>query len=1216
MNKVLKKVLSLSLCMAIPLGMILKEPMKAQALRNKVDTNADIARMIAEEGMVLLRNEGTLPFKQSDTIVGLGDAQESGMIYGGLGSGWVNATNMVSYAQGLKDAVKSGYIKSYTTIDSADSGERATKAMYFIARSTTENEDNSVSSYYLNSQEKTDILGLISVYGATNVVVVLNVGMVIDTTWLIENEVGAIVLSYYAGERAGEALANLLTGKSNFSGKTVDTWAKDYTDYPSSSIGTFAGDANTFYTEDIYVGYRYFETFDQNYERVNYEFGYGLSYTKFEFTEKSFTVDGDEITFNVTVRNKGTRAGKETVQVYYSAPQGEFGNPARELAGFAKTSLLAPGKKETVKITFKISDMAVYDDQSLIRNDSWVLLKGDYKFYVGNSVKDAALNGLIDSVYTVNENKVLETTCDLLPTQLNKRLLSDGTYQTLGDGGEGSLVKHVVKAYGANTIQAEQYSAKSQNPKTETFYVGADMSFGMGNLNNTFGEWLEYDLYVEEAGTYKMAFSMASAWANQNDMFTVMVNGEAQPIKVNMGQTTVDPNSTNEWYKCAFLTDDTYVIDLPRGDVKLRFKANGKLFQNIDYFMIYKDTVSSNYQTVIEAETSASSTLGTVQVSNGTATAPSNKAGNVYTYTLNVEESGVYNISLLASNVSFSSENSVKLSINGKAADKNFSLKRTAVGGENSLISNNYVFTKSGSVAVTLPKGLVTLTFTTLDASLTCIDKLYISPEKTGSETGDGYYDNTNEFTYIEDIRGKTLDEFISYNDVVADINKMDDFVSQMSVSELARLLAVEPDNNDAQTGTGGVGGKYISYKYGIPNANTSDGPAGIRYTNAAMYSTWMPCMTLLASTWNINLAQTYGAAVAAEAKLGNVQVWLAPGINIHRNPLCGRNFEYYSEDPLIAGMMGKYVTIGAQSLGISVCVKHFAVNNQETSRYSYNACVSNRALREIYFKPFEIIVKEADPYAVMSSYNRVNGEYVGATYQIITDMLYNEWGFEGAVFGDWTSTISHIKYVQAGNTFKSFVPDYDMLVAAYRNGILTREQLEFCVKNMLRFLMRTDSFIKVQTNFDNQNAVTVNLEDSTSWTYAKNGYTTDMFRLYAESEGKYTFRLSGAADCKVLLDNQEVELSGGKFTVDLSLGQHDLKIYGESSAVEALKGITISPYSESTSYNPPATDTSSNSSESSSSGCNSGLAGDMGALSAALLPIGAAMFAKKRKDD
>ena len=124
------------------------------------------------------------------------------------------------------------------------------------------------------------------------------------------------------------------------------------------------------------------------------------------------------------------------------------------------------------------------------------------------------------------------------------------------------------------------------------------------------------------------------------------------------------------------------------------------------------------------------------------------------------------------------------------------------------------------------------------------------------------------------------------------------------------------------------------------------------------------------------------------------------------------------------------------------------------------------------------------------------------------------------------------------------------------------------------------------------------------------------MFRLYAESEGKYTFRLSGAADCKVLLDNQEVELSGGKFTVDLLLGQHDLKIYGESSAVEALKGITISPYSDSTSDNPPATDTSSNSSESSSSGCNSGLAGDIGALSAALLPIGAAMFAKKRKDD
>ncbi len=1159
MSKKSTKLMALSMSLLLSASAVLVNVEKANAAEvsvpNKIDSNIDIARTIAEEGMVLLKNEGMLPLKQSDAVVGFGSAQDTEIVYGGSGAGWVNATNKINYADGLRAAATADDIESYTKLETVG-GVSADKALYFISRSSSEHADNALSTYYLTDQEKSDIQALIAYYGASNVGVILNVGNVIDTTWLISQNVGAIVVTYYAGEQAGIALANLLVGKSNFSGKTVDTWAKDYNDYPSSSIGTFAGDANTYYTEDIYVGYRYFETFDPDYKKVNYEFGYGLSYTEFEFTDKTININGDYATIDVTVKNVGDCAGKEVVQAYYSAPQGNFGNPARELAGFAKTELLQPGESDIVSIDFNLNDMAVYDDTGIICNNSWVMLKGDYTFYIGNSVKDAALNGEMPKKYTLSEDKVLETTCELLPTQLPERLLSNGTYQILD--GETSL-SHTINPYGANTIQAEAYSDKSSMPKTEIFYIGEHASCGVGNLNNSVGEWLEYTLDVKEAGTYKIAFSMSSPWENQNDMFRVSVNGEARPVQINMGQTTVNPSATKDWYKCGFVADDNYTIDLPEGKVTLRFTGNAQRFQNIDYFMIYKDTVSGENETVIEAETSVNSSVGVVQIANGMATAVSEMSGNTYTYNLDVERAGQYGVSLLASNVSFASRNSVKITVNGADVTNKIALKRTA-GGSDTFESNFYTFTKTDSVMVDLIAGTNTITFTTLDDSLACIEKLYICPAGADEIVSGNYQDNTDEFNYDNDLSGAELEEFISFNDVVTDSTKLDEFISQMSIEELAKLLAVEPNNNDAQTGTGGVGGWLLSDEYQIPDANTSDGPAGIRYTNASLYSTWFPCMTLLASTWNVEIAQVFGKAVASEAKKGNVQVWLAPGVNIHRNPLCGRNFEYYSEDPLISAMMGKYATIGAQSLGVSVCVKHFAVNNQETNRYNNNSCVSNRALREIYFKSFEIIVKEAKPYAVMSSYNRLNGEYVAATYEVITDLLYNEWGFEGAVFGDWQATISHVDYVQAGGTFKSFVPQYDMLIEAYKSGVLSRDQLEYCAKDVIRFLILSDAVVQNQTVIDAEN-VYLDVNKAKSWEYTNDGITTYLYRIYAMQDCRYTVKVCGGDGYKFFFDDREIALENGEAIIDFTFGQHNMIIRDSAGEIVDLEEIQIIPY-------------------------------------------------------
>ena len=186
---------------------------------------------------------------------------------------------------------------------------------------------------------------------------------------------------------------------------------------------------------------------------------------------------------------------------------------------------------------------------------------------------------------------------------------------------------------------------------------------------------------------------------------------------------------------------------------------------------------------------------------------------------------------------------------------------------------------------------------------------------------------------------------------MLKDESLLDNFINQLSIQELVRLLGLDREQNNCGSGVGGIGGMFIDPKYQIPFCNTSDGPAGIRFIDKEKYSTWFPSMTLLASTWNPELPYEYGKQIAIEANKANVHIWLAPGLNIHRNPLCGRNFEYMSEDPLVTGVNGSQITRGVQNNGVSVCIKHYAVNSQETNRFSNDAQVSAKALREIYLK-------------------------------------------------------------------------------------------------------------------------------------------------------------------------------------------------------------------------------------------------------------------------
>ena len=305
--------------------------------------------------------------------------------------------------------------------------------------------------------------------------------------------------------------------------------------------------------------------------------------------------------------------------------------------------------------------------------------------------------------------------------------------------------------------------------------------------------------------------------------------------------------------------------------------------------------------------------------------------------------------------------------------------------------------------------------------------------------------------------------------------DNIDEVIKAMTLEEKVTLLvggsrAINIDGVPSGTTNlvpGAAGVTRAVPRLGIPQTVLADGPAGVRISpkregdSATYYATAFPVGTALATTWNTELVEDVTKAMGNEVLEFGVDVLLAPGMNIHRNVLCGRNFEYFSEDPFVTGKIAAAYVNGIQSNGVGTSIKHYAANDQETNRNECDAHVSQRALREIYLKGFEIAVKESDPWTVMSSYNKLNGNYTQQDYDLLTTVLRDEWGFKGIVMTDWGCKDGTVKSLKAGNDLMEPGNQVEMerMIAAVKSGEISQEELDRNVRNMLNYIVKTPRF-------------------------------------------------------------------------------------------------------------------------------------------------------------
>ena len=404
----------------------------------------------------------------------------------------------------------------------------------------------------------------------------------------------------------------------------------------------------------------------------------------------------------------------------------------------------------------------------------------------------------------------------------------------------------------------------------------------------------------------------------------------------------------------------------------------------------------------------------------------------------------------------------------------------------------------------------------------------------------------------------------------------MDEFIAQLSDDELSCLVRGEGMNSPKVTpGTGscfgGVTEELISF--GIPIVCTTDGPSGIRM-DSGLLATGMPNGTCLACTFNRDLVNELYSLEGVEMTAYEIDVILGPGINIHRSPLNGRNFEYFSEDPYLAGTMAASISQGLEKVGVYCTVKHFMANSQEWHRHNGDSVLSERAVREIYAKPFEIAVKDGGCKSIMTAYNIVNSHHAASNFDLTKTILRDEWKYEGFVMTDWWAWITDYEgnrtlkdtasMVKSVNDIYMVVPNAktydDNIIASLKSGYLKRAELQRCAKNLCSFVMYTHAYERFKANnftyeltdldTSSLNAVCsfegVELDKTVSFNIEKSGRYIIELEISSElselAQIAIIAELEGSGDCAFVTHGTDGKAGVTRSAISLMSGERKIK--------------------------------------------------------------------------
>ena len=1008
------------------------------------------SQKIAQEGIILLRNDNNiLPLKNSKVAV-FGrtqinvlrtnghknvDGDDKKNITEALLAGGVSVdTELYSIYKSWNEENKilrygewSGSLPEMPLNEEMvkKASQKNDKAIIVLGRNSSENHDMYVTDGgFLLSKIEEKMINTVCRY-FNSVILVLNIACGIDLGFLDTNRIDGIIYLNHVGVWGTDALCNIITGRVNPSGKLTFSLAKHYEDYSSSAhFGQHGGGVIQDYYEDIFVGYRWFDTFGK---QVVFPFGYGLSYTKFEISDIKFNI-AQQVEVSAKITNIGNFSGKEVLQVYFSAPQTKEGaklsKPLKELCTFAKTKILAGGESEVLTLNFGIEEMASFDDTGILgQKNAWMLEKGEYRIYIGTSSADITLAG----IYNQNENKIVKK-CYPITTTLPKRLNSNGNYEPLPFKPADPKKGLQIVAIGENTINI------GDNSDNKT----------ISNLNELkINESINYRFIAGSAGKHILRFENIC----DNNVLELM------NISVDGVSLTVDKISANGVEMILPIIPCNVTIT-----AKCQLPSISKLFvQKLEP----KEIIDPEKENIIEAANmyEGSFTIGIDRFSDdgfgnsGSYITKITRPGMYSLYKFEILESGNYDIKF---NYAYNGETCRANDILAVFVSNivrplgNMTLEKTYTKGD------KRIFKDSNTASVTLDQGMVYFKIAAENMPFPDISKIIIKRnenivEKDFSEKTSTEQKKDNPITRKIIDLGEYTPKGIQLIDVYKNPSIMEDFLNQLSNRELATLVSGTINN---VTSGGDVGCNHPLPERGVPATQTADAAEGLR--QQFMNPTGYPAPIVLASSFDKELYRQYGEIMGEECNAYGVDLWLAPSINIFRNPCGGRNNVYASEDPYVSGKFAAEITKGVQKYGVAAVVKHYCANNTEYERLKSNSRVSAKALREIYMKGFEIAVKDSNPWAIMSSYNLVNNIKVCESYELITDIPRNEWGWDGAFFTDWWNDSKHIEELKAGHDLKMCTGDIDGVTGALDRGELSREQVIVCAKRVLNLIMKT----------------------------------------------------------------------------------------------------------------------------------------------------------------